>query len=176
VANEYDGELVAHAILVELQASLGDALDDVEDAWSAQGSEVTLPEPVTWFEGHEPTVLEMESTEFPFIAALAAESDPQERPSRWGYQEETVRVLIHYFVVAADAATVYKICNRYAEAIRKVLQAQRYFEGYEQEDFRPRTRLSTASRHGQTAEADMFDETQVDYIQMGEIEVRLDGG
>jgi hypothetical protein len=176
VADEYNAELVAKAVLTKLQSDLSDALDDVEDAWDALDSEVTLPDPVTWFEGHEPTVLEMESSEFPFVAVLAPESEPQERPARWGFQEETVRVLVHYFVVADDADTVNKRSHRYAQAIRKVLQGQRNFEGYEQTDYRPHVRISTASRHGKTTEADMFDSDQVDYIQMGEIEVRFDGG
>lgn len=158
-----------------LEDELGAALDTVEAAWAASDP-VTLPEPETWFCGHKPTVLEMESAEFPFVAVVVAETAPDERPSRWGYQDERIVVYVDYFVVADDEATVNKRAHRYAEAIRAVLQEQRAIEGYQQQDWRPRVRLSEASRHAKTVEADMFDDGDVDFVQMGRIEVGFEGG
>jgi hypothetical protein len=172
----YDAERVGAALKTRLEDELPDALDAVEALW-ADSDPVTLPDPVTWFEGHKPTVLEMESSEFPFVAVIAAEATPQERPSRWGYQEEMLMGFVDYFVVAADEATVNKITHRYAEAILSVLQEERFiYEGYGQQDYRPRVRLSEASRHAKTANADMFKDADVDFIQMGRVEVVLEGG
>jgi len=171
----YDAERVGKALKERLESELGDALDTVEAAWAGDDP-VTLPDPVTWFLGHKPTVVEMESSEFPFLGVIVADTSPKGRPSRWGYQEETLTVFVDYFVVADDETTVNKRAHRYAEAILAVLQEERYIEEYMQQDYRPRVRLSEASRHAKTENADMFSADDVDYIQMGRVEVGFDGG
>jgi hypothetical protein len=171
----YDAERVGKALKERLEDELSAALDVVEAAWE-DTDPVTLPEPVTWFFGHKPTVLEMESSEFPFVAVMAARSSPLERPSRWGYQPETLSVFVDYFVVADDEATVNKRVHRYAEAIRAVLQDGRVLSGYQQSDYRAEVNVSEASRHAKTENADMFLAADVDYIQMGRVTVNLFGG
>lgn len=171
----YDAEHVGKALLARLQAALPDALDTVEAEW-AGSDPVTLPDPVTWFEGHKPTVLEMESDEFPFVATVVALRTPKERPSRWGYQERTITAFVDYFVVAGDEETVNKRTHRYAQAIVAVLQGERVLYGYQQQDYEPEVKLSEASRHAKTTSADMFIETNVDFIQAGRVTVMMEGG
>jgi hypothetical protein len=173
----YDAERVGKALKERLESELPDALETVEAAW-AGSDPVTLPEPATWFRGHKPTVLELESSSFPFVAVIVAETEPKSAPSRWGYQEEELPVFVDYFVVADDEATVNKRVHRYAEALLTVLQEERVVEGYQQRDYRPRVRLSEASRHAKTRTADMLVpvEGDEDFIQMGRIQVTFDGG
>lgn len=169
----YENEAIGKALIAQLQAELPGALDTVEAAW-ASTDPVTLPDPVTWFEGHKPTVLELESASFPFVAVIVPEREPQERPSRWGYQEQSVTAFVDYFVVADDETTVNKRAHRYGQGICQVLQAERVFEGYQQSDYEPQVRLSEASRHASTTEADMFDDDEVDFIQAGRLIVMLE--
>jgi len=169
----YDSEKVGKALKAQLQAELPDTLDAVEAEWAGEDP-VTLPDPVTWFEGHKPTVLELESAAFPFVAVLVPERAPQARPSRWGYQEQDITVFVDFFVVAGDETTVNKRAHRYARAICQVLQAERLLEGYQQSDYEPQVRLSEASRHARAVNADMFDDAEVDFIQAGRVIVMLE--
>jgi hypothetical protein len=169
----YDAERTGTALKTQLEAELGDALDAVELSWASDP--VTLTDPETWFFGHKPTVLEMESAEFPFVAVVVADRAPQERPLRWGYQERVVTAYVDYFVVAEDEATVNKRAHRYAEAICQVLQEERIVNGYAQQDYEPAVRLSEASRHGKETDADFFDDADVDFIQGGRVIVLLEG-
>ena len=172
----YDNERILKAVLTLLQANLADELDAVEALWQATDP-VTLPDPVTWFEGHKPTVLELPSMSFPFVAVLVPNRTPEEgQAGRWGYEETLHDVMIHFFVVAADEATVAKIAYRYAEAIIRVLQSQRVIGEYAQRHYEPAVSLSVASRHtvGGTS-GDAFSEEEVDYIRMGEVATTLEG-
>jgi hypothetical protein len=169
----YDAEATGNALQDVLEDGLADALDAVETAWASDP--VTLADPETWFFGHKPTVLEMESSEFPFVAVVVADRIPQERPTRWGYQEVTLTVYVDYFVVADDETTVNKYCHRYAQAICQVLQEKRIVNGYAQQDYEPQVNLSEASRHGKETEADFFDTADVDFIQGGRVTVTLEG-
>lgn len=169
----YDAEATGNALQTLLEAELGAALDAVEASWASDP--VTLPDPETWFFGHKPTVLEMESSEFPFVAVLVADRAPQERPMRWGYQESVITAYVDYFVVADDEATVNKRTHRYAQAICQVLQAERIINGYAQQDYEPEVRLSEASRHGKEKEADFFKDAEIDFIQAGRVTVLLEG-
>lgn len=170
----YDAERVGQGLLDLLEDELADALDAVEVLWSADP--VTLPDSETWHFGHKPTVLELESSSFPFVSAIAIGTTPEDRPSRWGYQEETIPVYVDYFVVADTESVVNKRAHRYAEAIVSVLQAQRVIEGYQQQDYRPGVNLSEASRHAKTEDADMFNDDDVDFIQGGRVSVVFEGG
>jgi len=135
---------------------------------------VTLPDPVSYFIGHKPTVLEEPSTSFPFISVIVPNRAPVEG-SEWSFQKVAYDVLIDYFVVAADEATVNLITMRYAQAIVNMLQAHSIIGGYAQEDYEPAVELTfTASRQltgGETGDA--FNASDVDYIQMGRIVVKL---
>lgn len=171
----YDAEHVGKALLARLQAALPGELDTVETEWAGDDP-VTLADPATWFEGHKPTVLEMASDEFPFVATIVALRTPEASLSRWGYQERTITAFVDYFVVADDEETVNKRTHRYAQAIVAVLQGERVMHGYQQQDYEPEVRLSEASRHARTANADMFVDTNVDFIQAGRVAVMLEGG
>jgi hypothetical protein len=172
----YDSERILKAVKALLQTNLPDELDAVEALWQATDP-VTLPEPVTWFEGHKPTVLELPSTSFPFVAVLVPNRTSEEgQAGRWGYEEVLHEAAIHYFVVAATEEIVGKIAHRYAEAIVRVLQAQKVIAQYGQRHYEPAVSLSVASRHtigGTTGDA--FDESEVDYIRMGEVATTLEG-
>ncbi len=163
----YDAERTGSALKTRLEAELGDALDAVETLWASDP--VTLPEPETWFFGHKPTVLEMESAEFPFLAIVVGGRTPEERPLRWGYQERVITIYVDYFVVADDETTVNKRAQRYGEAICQVLQEERIINGYEQQDYEPQVQISEASRHGKEKEADFFKDADVDFIQGGRV-------
>jgi hypothetical protein len=171
----YNAEYLAKLVKARLENQLEDALSDVEDRWS-DDDPLTLPTPITYFYGYNPTVLEMESSEFPYVATLSPGREPLGR-SEWGYQSEEVTVYVDFFCVSDDATTVSKITDRYAEAIMTVLQSDRWFgKGYGQRDFRPSVDISVASRHSKTKNADMFDEDDIDFIQGGRVEIVLQGG
>jgi hypothetical protein len=171
----YDNERIGTTLNTRLQTNIGAALDTVEATWTARGDPVTLPEPVTWFDGHKPTVLEMVSAEFPFVAVIVGSRSPRSDPIRWGYQVCRVVVWVDFFVVATTEAMVNKIAHRYAEAIVAVLQGERHVEGYRQTDYEPEVVLSEASRHAKTANADLFNDAHVDFIQAGRVVVNFEG-
>jgi hypothetical protein len=175
--DELELERVARAILGRVADDLATHLATIEARWEDVDA-VTLPEPATTFLGHNPTVLELESSAFPFVAAIAADRVPaaEDTRPRWGYQEEEAVCYIDYFVVADDEATVNKRAWRYGEALILALRSQRSIEGFDQVDWKPEVNLSQASRHARTHSADMFDADDVDFIQMGRITVRLSGG
>lgn len=169
----YENEKVRSSLRDRLEANLPGQLDTVEAEWAATDP-LTLPDPVTWHEGHKPTVVELESSAFPFVAVLVPLRTPEDRPSRWGYQEQELTAFVDFFVVAADEATVNKLVHRYAQAIVAELQRERVIEGYQQKDYEPEVKTSEASRHKKTANADMFKEDEVDFIQMGRVVVMLE--
>jgi hypothetical protein len=169
----YDNEKVRSSLRTRLEANLPGQLDVVEAEWAASDP-LTLPDPVTWYEGHKPTILELESAAFPFVAILVPLRTPQDRPSRWGYQEQELTAFVDFFVVAADEATVNKLVHRYAQAIVLELQAERVIEGYQQINHEPEVKTSEASRHKKTANADSFNDADVDFIQMGRAVVMLE--
>jgi hypothetical protein len=172
----YDGERVARAVKTRLEDNLADELDTVAGLWAGTEA-VTLPDPVVFYLGHKPTVLELPSTSFPFVAVVAAGQDPRSGlTSIWGEQSVTFTTFVDFFVVAEDEATVNVIAQRYAEAIVRVMQAQVGEEGYQQRDYQPPVSLSEASRHKKTANADMLDTSDVDFIQGGRVELVFEGG
>jgi len=173
----YDNERIAKTLLERLEANLPGQLDVVEALWVTEGDPVTLPDPVTYFRGHKPTVLGEDSTYFPFVAVLIMSRSPQGAPLRWGYQESNMPAFVDFFVVADDEDTVNKIASRYGEAIVLALQEERYVAGYKQDDWEPLVSISEASRHPKTAaQADMFDDADVDFIQGGRVEIGFEGG
>jgi len=172
-----DAERIAQAILTRVTTNLAAQLDVVEALWAATDP-LALPDIVTTHYGHKPTVLELNSAAFPFVAVVPARVTPVSTPNSygWGDQVETYEVYLDYFVVAAVEETVNKLAARYGEALRLVLQAQRSIAGYDQRDYKPEVNLSEASRHGKTSDADFFDETDVDFIQGGRIIINCRGG
>jgi hypothetical protein len=179
VAHEYDAELVAQGLQTLLEAEMEDALDTVEAAWVTNGDAVTLPDVVMWHFGHKPTVLEMGSDAFPFVSTIPAGANPDTaKRAEWGFQEETFQVMIDYFVVGTTEEICTKVCNRYAQAIRAILQTQRNIEGYQQVNWKPQVAISEIIRHGVTTESDLLVSAAaaVNYIQGGRITVVFEGG
>ena len=169
-----ENEALARAVKTLLESDLPSALDTVETRWAATQA-ITLPDPVNVFIGHKPTVLELPSTSFPFVAVIVPNREP-DKGGEWGFQECAYNILIDYFVIAADEATVNLIVIRYAEAIVDVLQTQSIIGGRSQQNYEPLLTLSeAATRHligGTTGDA--FKDEDVDYIQMGRITVKVE--
>lgn len=171
----FDNERLARDLLTRLEDRLPGNLSTVEALWGGSHP-MSLPSPVTYYLGHKPTVLEEPSAFFPFIAVLVPAREPRERPSRWGYQEQEVTVYVDFFVVAGDEASVNVIALRYGEALVLLLQEELGLGGYLQADYEPAVSLSEAARHGQTPDSDMFDPSQVDFIQGGRVTAVFHGG
>lgn len=179
----YANEIAQRAVMDALFTSFGMALAEVEAMWQGAGSDVELPAPVTWFSGHNPTVLELPSTAFPFVSVIDAGRNPTSPKAAWGYQEQVISLFVDWFVVAEDAATVNLICQRYAQALCQVLARSRVLSSelpdlaFSQEDYELAVTLSEASRHGKfTGDdlgADMFNPADVDFIKGGRITVNL---
>ena len=167
----FDGERIIRDLKTLAEADLATQLDAVEALW-ADVEAITLPDPETYYIGHNPTVLELASSAFPWIAFMFAARDP-EGQAEWGYQDQRNRIIIDFFVVADDQATCNLIALRYAEALVALLQSQATAGDYKQVDHEPRVNLSQASRHKKTATADLFTEADVDFIQGGRIEVEF---
>lgn len=172
----YDAERAAKALLEWLQDDLADALDAVEGLWPSDL--VTLPNPETWHQGYTLTVVELPSTSFPFLAVMVMERRPDRASSQaeWGFQERIVLLRVEYYVVASDEGVVSKICNRYAEAIIRLLQTHRVIEGFQQQDYEPEVHLTNVIRHPKAMEADLHDAADEDFIRGGAVEVRLEKG
>jgi len=178
MAHEYDAELVAQGIKTLLEVEMEDALDAVEAVWVTNGDAVTLPDVVTWHFGFKPTVLEMDSDAFPFVSVFDTGANPTEKRADWGFQEEQFPVMIDYFVVGTTEENCAKVCSRYAQAIRAILQAERVIEGYHQVNWKPQVAISEMIRHGVTTESDLLVSAAaaVNYIQGGRVSVLMEGG
>lgn len=173
----YTGEELRSGVVTFLQAGIAAALDTVEAGYAASDP-VTLDDIVTWHEGHNPEVLELESTAFPFMAVMVGNRIPDQSKqgrAQWKFQEFDVLVYVDCFVVADDIATVNKRVHRYAKAIVAVLQTQRYIEGHKQNNYEPEVKISEATRHPKTANSDLFNSDDVDYIQVGRVIVSFEG-
>lgn len=170
----FDNERIAKAVLAKLQSDLAAALDVVEAAWSASDP-ISLPDVVTWYYGHKPTVLDLESTDFPFVSTIPTSRRPLTAVYGWGYQDQAPQIYVDWFVVADDETTADKICGRYGEAILAVIQGQRAYGGYDQANYEPNIDLSESSRHPKTVDADMFNADQVDFIKMGRMTLEFGG-
>lgn len=167
-------EHIAKAIKTRLESSLPSALSTIAAEWAAEDP-LTLPDPVTWYYGHKPTVLELESVSFPFVSVVPTGRARIRTSYGWGWQDQNPTVYVDWFVVADDETTADKLCSRYAQAVVKTLQSQRAYYGYDQVDFEPQVDLSEASRHPKTTEADLFDPAHVDFIKMGRATVEFGG-
>jgi hypothetical protein len=172
----YDSEHVQVELLARFRADLPAALQVVEAEW-AGSDPVALPEPVTFFSGYKPTVLELDADAFPFVAVIVPLRDPQAEPSRWGYQELALTAYVDLFVVAEDEAAVNKVMHRYVQAAVAVLQAERTVYGYQQADHEPAVEIRDCIRIAREADnADLFDPEDVYFVQFARITVLLEGG
>lgn len=170
----FANESIARAVLAVLETGLAAALATVEAAWH-DVDPVTLPAPATWFYGHKPTVLELPSGAFPFVAVIPTGRRPVRQGYGWGFQDQVPSMYIDWLVVADDETTVDRRCSRYAEAVVAVIHGQRAYAGYDLADYEPQIDLSEASRHPQTQDADMLDDDQVDFIKLGRMTLEFGG-
>lgn len=170
----FDIEHLTRAVKTQLETVMAAQLDAVEAEWAAIDP-LTLPDVVTWYYGHKPTVLELPSASFPFVSTIPARRATVRTNYGWGYQDQNQVVYVDWFVVAADETTADKLCSRYAQAVLAAVQAQRSYYGYDQVDFEPGIELSEASRHPKTAAANMFNDAEVDFIKMGRMTLEFGG-
>ncbi|HNT78498.1 MAG TPA: hypothetical protein PKH77_26090 [Anaerolineae bacterium] len=169
----FDNERIARAVKTSLEAGMTAALETVAASWAEDP--LPLPDVATYFYGHKPTVLELPSAAFPFLAVVPTGRRALRTTYGWGFQDQNPTVYVDWFVVAEDETTVDKLCSRYAEAILRVLQSQRAYAGYEQVDYEPAIDLSEASRHPKTPAANLFDAGDVDFIKMGRMTLEFGG-
>jgi hypothetical protein len=174
-SGSYEGEHLARQLKQRLENTLSAKLDAVADQW-ADTDPVSLNYPATYFLGFNPVVLEMQSSQFPYVAVLCAGREP-DRSTResWGYQDDKYSLEVHFFVVGPDVAEVYKRVCRYVEAIVMVLQADRWIESYQQTDFKPSVEISVAMPHYDEGD-NVFSEEGEQFIQGGRVMVPMEGG
>lgn len=166
----YNAERIVDTYTTFLQENLADALDAVEVLWA--DDPVTLADPVTWYKGYNPVLLEMPSTSFPFVGLLAGERRPERGENEvasWGYQEQEVTLFIDYFVVGDSHADVNRMAYRYAEAICNVLQSEKSPGGYPQWNFEPLVSLYEAIKHRKIVQATRLKADDWDYLRGGRI-------
>jgi len=169
----FDGERIVDALDALLQSNLPDALDTVEGRWSSDP--ITLPDPVTYHKGYTTALVEAASTAFPYVVTMAPlmESRQTGRPHLGSVNYTAV---IQAWVIADTEAQVKRLAYRYTEAICDVLQEQKVIGGYVQTTALPRVQLSESAKHlkrGTTG--DIYNEDDLDYIRLVEIEITLEG-
>lgn len=171
----YDGERIIKAIQTLINANVSDELDAVEVLWSED--QIALDDPVDVALGYKPTILELPSTGYPIVSIFGYQRNPRDaQAGRIGTEDVTHDVRIEFAVVADDETTAAKISHRYAEALIRVLQSQRIFDGYAQDHHEPTVTLAAITRHSSGGTTgDMFSTTDVDYIRLGEIALSLTG-
>lgn len=171
----YDNERIGKAIKAHLVADLPAQLDVVEAAWTATDP-LALPEPVTWFEGYKPTVLEMAQDEFPYVGILVPVREVGTGKAQWGYQGQMVHAFVDFAVCAEDEATANKMGYRYAEALCLTLKRSASFAGFTQVNYEPPVSLVSFTRHlKDPANADAFSADDVYYLALKSIAVDLTG-
>lgn len=170
----YDSERLARLLKDIVDDELPAKLDLVQARW-ASDAPLTLPDPVTFYLGFTPDMLELYSGVFPIISVIPAERDPDGAAS-WGFQKHTAVLDIHFFNVADTYANVFLYTYRYAEALTLLLQDHQYIGNHRQQDYKPPVFLGTAGRHPKAGYTDMSVESGVDYIQGGRITITLMGG
>lgn len=180
----YVNEIAQKALLALLAENLDAALSSVALFWNSRSeTSIALPSPVTFFEGHNPTVLELPSSAFPFISVIDAGRSPRSSRAAWGYQEQEISIFIDFFVVGSDLSTVNLVCQRYTQAVTSAIAASRVIEApdygimFTQSDYEPSVTQSEASRHsvytGDGLGGDMFDSSDVDFIKGARVTLNL---
>ena len=124
----YDSERVARLLDGYIQAGLPTKLDLVETRW-ADDAPLTLPDPVTYYLGFMPELLELYSASFPIVCVIPAERDPVGAAS-WGFQKHRAIIDIHFFNVADTYSNIFLYTYRYAEAITLLLQDYHFCLSY----------------------------------------------
>ncbi|MBN2004136.1 MAG: hypothetical protein JXA21_12340 [Anaerolineae bacterium] len=170
----YDAETVSRAVLVHLQTAFTAAKAAIVAQW-AEVAPVAIPDPVTWFYGHNPVVIEQASTAFPYVSVIAPGSDPAGGTEASSYGEQTVTVYVEFFVVADEVADVNVLGQRYAAVLYQAAASKRNYAGYVREHTPFPVSISEAFRHPKQASADMYAEADVDFIQGGRITLTLRG-
>jgi len=174
----YENELIMKAIANLIDTELVDALDDVESYWQDRDDSLALPGPINVHEGYKQTVLEMPSTDFPFISVLVPNRDPvRGEASRWGQEDVVVTAGLHIFVIADDETIVSKLAHRYAQALVNVFQTHPEIAGHSQRHYEPSVHVGVTERHAKSGvEGDLFDPDKTDFIRIVEIQMELVGG
>ncbi|MBN2005809.1 MAG: hypothetical protein JXA21_20800 [Anaerolineae bacterium] len=170
----YDAEAVSRTISAYLQAVFASAKADVVARWAAIAP-VAIPDPVTWFYGHNPVIIELASAAFPYVCVVAPGADPAGGTESSGYGEQIVTVYVDFFVVADEIAAVNVLAQRYAAVLCRAAESQRVYAGYTRGHTPSAVSISEAFRHPKQADADMYAEADVDFIQGGRITLTLRG-
>jgi len=129
-------EEVAKAVKSHLESDLAGKLDEVETYWSGEGDALTLPDPVTWYLGFDPDILDCARSLLPIVVSMAQDEGPSgkhesrgvtyaEQSDQWGYGGGQALATIIWRVDADTTENAAKYGWRYAKAIHKVLKDHR---------------------------------------------------
>lgn len=116
-------EKAAKAAKTHLENDLSDKLVIIATYWSGQGDAITLPDPVTWLYGYQPTVVDRAIEDFPIVCVMALEERPipGSHVDQGTLGEGLIPILVQWFVESTDEEECNKICQRYGEAIDEVM-------------------------------------------------------
>jgi hypothetical protein len=172
--NAYDSERIARLLKGYIEAGLPAKLDLVEARWASEAP-LTLPDPVTFYLGFMPDLLELYSASFPIVCVIPAERNPEGAAS-WGFQKHDALLDIHFFNVADTYDDIFLYTYRYAEAITLLLQDYHFIANHEQKEYKPEVKLGMAGRHPVSGFSDMSTEAGTDYVQGGRVTITLKAG
>jgi hypothetical protein len=134
----------------------------------------TLPSPANWARGYRVGMLNLPSTDHPYILTIVVGEEPLgSQAGRVGIGDPVYEGTVSVFVVADTEAEVVLIAHRYAKAIVGILRANRSVAGFKlRHEIPPVNIVADNERHLKAGVyGDSYDADDVDYIRLAEISV-----
>lgn len=172
----YQGENVERAVYNTLVEHLAAALAAVQAEWTATDPMV-LPVPVNWARGYRTWMLDLASTQYPFVLVIVPLRTPESsQAGRIDFQDSQYSVMISAFLVADTEAQAVSLAHRYAQALVNVLRAHRTITGFSQVNPEPLVRILVDNQMHIKAGTmgDQSSAEDVDYLRLVEIEQTIE--
>jgi len=166
----YEGEKLERGIETVLQNNIAAALVAVAARWE-DIADVTLPSVASWTCGYRSWILDLASSNFPYIVTIVNGQNPVGRVE-FGAQDVIAQSSISIFITAATEANANTIIHRYIEAVIDILQANQVIEGHKLRHYEPKRRIiADSTKHLVNApKGDYEKASDVDYMRLGVIE------
>jgi len=166
---EYLAEWLERGVEALIQSGISAALDAVQAEWAGTDA-LTLPEPANYDRGYRAFMLDLASTEYPYVLTMFPNRNPG-KTEGLKTQQSTYQGTVSIFVVGSTEAIADKIAKRYAQAVISVLQGTTVVQGCELSDWKPAVQILADSAVHLIAgnSGDTYKAEDVDYMRLVDI-------
>lgn len=140
-------ELIARAVMFDLEMNIADALEEVSAFWTLQDLSMLLDNPATLTFGFEENLINLTEDMFPRIAILAAPVNPEAEGSNARVADAIHTLLLEWHVLKPTANDATVASWRYGQAIAAVLRNKGPWVGFDMLNIVPTVSEGQALRH-----------------------------